>query len=289
VPSFAASCAFGVPSPFDQPKWLSLDYGSRSTLPSDTQAIRSFAQQLSIRLPRLVAIMRRIRNDGVDQGDLDAASRLGADLMKLVDSEAESSVLHRVAARRTKHPEDIVAAPYSLHFSSSTDYDACIYYWQLRLVVLRLHDLVNNAHANIDANGPSAAYAASNSSFPSSKTVPLPACVADVRTEAQRLAKNIIMSWEDCYDRGQFGRSRMSLALPIAWGAIFQFGNFTSLQPSEIHDWLAKRFEWIFPPAQGSGDGQELDILAELLVGGPLHGTFVQIYRAQWRSIMVSE
>ena len=93
---FRTSVASGTASPFDDPRWLQLKPVNRTeTLITEVSRLMQLSFQTFLRLPRLMACVRSLRNEA-GQASITSTLELAQQLMLLGDADAESKLLHRV-------------------------------------------------------------------------------------------------------------------------------------------------------------------------------------------------
>lgn len=129
---FRTSVAEGLPSPFEGAEWITAGpaYRTDGLLPGVVQ-LRNLAQRAYVRLPRLIALIRRVRetpSDLFDREVLNQATTLAIQLNDLQDTEAESQLLHRVHVYQTKDYQAGPFVPYSLCFKTMDEFNAALLY-----------------------------------------------------------------------------------------------------------------------------------------------------------------
>ena len=140
ISTFTDPVLLGVPSPFDRKRWLDLDPCECHAKEPAIVSLRKLSYQLSIRLPRLVAAVRGIRNSGAraPPAMFEAAVELAESLLLLEDPVAESDSLHKIRVTKTAHPIDGLVVPYSFEFPDYQAFEASIYYFMTHIFLHRL-------------------------------------------------------------------------------------------------------------------------------------------------------
>lgn len=98
--AFIGPCVMGVPSPFEAPRWLDADpvllAEDELTAPwKVVSRLRKMSNQLFIRLPRLIMLVKGLQVDP-DREKVTEAIILAKDLLEIEDIDAESAILHHV-------------------------------------------------------------------------------------------------------------------------------------------------------------------------------------------------
>ena len=99
--TFLIPCIQGTKSPFDEAKVLDLNPPSQLKLPPEVGRLRKISNQLIIRLPALIASVRRLRRSDADETLRKDAIDQALKLLALRDKDGESAVLHRVKIVQT--------------------------------------------------------------------------------------------------------------------------------------------------------------------------------------------
>ena len=99
------------------------------------------------------------------------------------------------------------------------DFEACVYYLQLRLLLLRLYHRISVFTQQRSTSTTNEAW-------------------SDPQVKVHGLAKNIAMSWGEGYDRCQLGRVRLALALPAFWASVLDFRTFGPFSLNETYSWI---------------------------------------------------
>ena len=137
--AFRYPVAAGLPSPFDDARWLSLDPPAQTAeAPVEALRLTRLSHQLFIRLPRLIAYMRAVRSQDAS-GSTIRTLELAEELMLLQHSEAENAVLHRVSIVATTDITDKAIIPFSLKYRSLAEHRAAVAYWKSRILLINLY------------------------------------------------------------------------------------------------------------------------------------------------------
>ena len=215
---FEMPVALGCSSPFERLAPLDLESARPEVKSSYISRLRNTGYTLRVHLPRLIMHMRTrrtLRETGAhaESNVSEAAMTLARSLFALEDEEAESALLHSVKVKKTKDlllmtrnspcaigalSADAVMMRYSLDFMSLVEFEAALYYWHSRTLILRLCWRI----------GPSDSYD-----------------YDALATEGRRTAQNIMMTWQYGLEHGLFGRICLLHAVPALWGAITDFGS----------------------------------------------------------------
>ena len=251
--TFQQPLALGQPSPFEKEHWLACEPVRRSTLPAEVAKLRHISNQLFIRVPRLVVAVRTLRTTPSYQASR-LANELAEDLLALRDDEAESQVLHRVNVAKTKHPADSYITPVSFKFNTLADFEGAAFYWQTRVMVCRLCLKV----AAIDQN----------TTIETDK----------VRSDAARMATNIVMTWQFAYGQGIYGVFCALMAMMSLLGVVIDGIQVRSLPIPKMRQWVVQRIDDLLAPWPERRTEAELEEACDLLVGGPLKGMWVEVF-----------
>lgn len=266
---FRTCVAEGVPSPSEEAEWVIAGpaYRTDDLLPG-VPKLRDLAQKTYIRLPRLIAMARRLRETPpqlFDREALDQATTLAIQLNDLQDTDAESQLLHRVHVYQTKDYNTGAIVPYSLRFKTMDEFNASLLYWGARLTVINLYTVLSRIEQNSNklwTSSPSAHY-------------------GDLASHKHRTIIKIMMSWEFTYEDGlTLGSPAMTQAALAVWGAFKGDVSFNGMSTRVIKEWLKGVFQesvagW---PSNSTFDTAQLDEVSEIFVGGPVSGFLKGIY-----------
>jgi hypothetical protein len=184
---------------------------------------------------------------------------LAAELLFSRRPAAENEILHRTKVRQTKSPVVREATQFSLSFTAEADFEACVWYWALRLLLVRL------------------CYRISGSGITTFN-------IENIAQEGRSYASNILMSWEQCCLTGLFRKTHYTLLLHALWGATKDFGNVGKLPEQAMREWILAEYQALLQLPLVSLRS-EIDDSADMFVGGEIRGQFVHILRLSWRGL----
>ena len=252
--------ARGVPSPYDSETWLDILPLGGPEASSEAGCLRRASNRMLIKIPSLVAELRRLRARpdvkgsrvrGDDQCCSSSANDvipLAAHLSALREDAAETRLLRRVKILPTTDPMTAAIVPHALHFTSIDDFSATIMYWSARLTVinpcLKLADLTSDT--NLD--------------------------LSDLRTEHARHTTNLLMAWQYATQLGPFATAWVVKALLHTWAMLRTAREFRGVPGEMVRVWLLPKLnhpfvEWAVPTAEEASESM-LDGMADLIVGG---------------------
>ena len=257
VMTFLRPCALGIASPFDTPRWRSLEPASLARLPHALARVRKLSNVLFLRLPRLITLVRTARIHSVAVPETIAARALTDELLQQQDEAAENEFVLSLKIKKA-HPLIAPLVPFSFSFGTIPRLEAGVYYWETQLMLLRLDWKLRNLHV-------------------SGETLPLP---AEKQTPISRLCNNLLMCCEFGLTLGIVGRFAMTIALSAVWGSLQEFPDV--LEPrltAEKARWLLSRI--LGQPAIGWKPPNEADMddIAGLLAGGPRQGWLCHLFQ----------
>jgi hypothetical protein len=225
--------------------------------------LKALSNEIFIGLPRLVGLVRSLRLQPSPENHLlSDALKLLRSLLELQDLQAEEKMLRDV--RLNSSSEATAASPLgmSLHFTSYKDFEALAYYWQSRLSLfrleLRLYDLSVSSNAQTDITHEPGVF------FRSSWRP---------RTdEMLRLANNILMCSEYAATLGLNKHNRLfAHALVVVWGTTMDITAYGY----DLAGLLLRRIN-IARNQNRTLTAEDMDIAAEIFVGGPPKGRFAE-------------
>ncbi|KAK5108638.1 hypothetical protein LTR62_008129 [Meristemomyces frigidus] len=257
----------GVPSWFEAQHWLKAEpVGPVGAV--EVRRLRQYSHQLCIRLPRLVCAVRAVREDASDLDTVSEAVMLSTELLELEDLDGESWLLHQTKIVATKDSKDIIITPISLQYDELDHMTWALTYWQTRLMVIRLHIILDSLHEY--------------KFFDRERGLPLPSLtetkLASLRKDELRLARNVLMTWQQMREAGPYSTACMSLALLATWTC---FRHHKELRPgvpaSNLALWVVKNMKhswagWLIPPRL-----EVFESICDVLEGGPLDAHMVTL------------
>lgn len=255
--TFHIPVARGQISPFDDPRWYTLEPAGASTLPSELARLKLLGNQLMIRLPRLIIWTRSLRAQS-DETTFEEAIALADELSRLQDLDAESKMRHRIKVISTTHPDDAAFIPFSFHFHSLADLETMVIYWKYHLILGKLRLKLRQLDPG---------YALE---------------VEKLRRSMERMGVNVMMSHQYACDRQQYAHTRGVVAMSTGWTAVWGLWDdrdvFRGISREEWRRWCRERINESIA-IWGFQSGEEMvDEASDLLVGGPLKGMFVAAY-----------
>ncbi|KAF2166359.1 hypothetical protein M409DRAFT_66803 [Zasmidium cellare ATCC 36951] len=258
------ACVQGTPSSFEG---IAPAYYITDDRNGDRAHLRALGDELFIRLPRLVALVRSLQLQSPVQNQLlFEALALSESLLQLQDADAEARLVSTAMAS-----SDSVPAPF--RFASDLDYEALMGYWQSRLSLMRLDQRL---HEWLVMDGAGQAVGTPSSA----------------QSEIMRLVQNILLTCE--YGTMLLLRKRRRLfahAMAVVWEVTRDttlslgedFCNDSSAFPSPassssswsefllrmVNTTLVKK-----PPLTA----EDMDVAAEIFAGGNPQGRFAEQY-----------
>lgn len=256
--TFHIPVARGQVSPFDHPRWYTLEPAGASSLPTEVARLKLLSNQLMIRLPRLILQTRASRNE-LDELKAEKALALTAELAKLQDIEAENKMLHRIKVIKTTKSDDAVFIPFSFEYASLSDLETAVVYWKSQIIFaslrLKLKELIPHYDFDVD----------------------------ELKTSMERMAINIMMSHQHARNRQQYAHARGMVAMPTGWTAVWGLWkdrktNFRGISIDEWRRFNRNRINESIAIWKFQASDKQIDEASDLLAGGPLKGTFVAAY-----------
>lgn len=257
--SFQEPVVLGKASPFEHEEWLELDPAAVMPLPTSAWRLVKIGQQVTLRLPRLIAQVREIR-----QGTVLASSAFrrvfesANKLLALKDDATEEELLRTVTLLSSEPAVELLDPPprtSSFSFKSSQDRDAILLYWATRLMVLKLC-LVLSQIGTSDRE---------EEVFRLRHTIP------QLEHEQGSLVMCLLMCW-----RNGFG----SLSVfTILWGALMGREQVREHSAQSIRDWLIRKQREEMATWELDYDCAHADADADVFAGGPFDGPQVGILR----------
>jgi hypothetical protein len=238
---------------------------------SDRTQLKALSNEIFIGLPRLVGFVRSLRlQPSPDNHLLSDALKLLESLLELQDAQAEERLLQDVEVHSSSEATAASPLGVSLHFAAYKDFEALTYYWQSRLSLLRLEkrlqDLSVSSNAQADIT-----YKPGVFFRPS---------LRPSTDEMLRLAKNILKCSEYATTLGLNKHTRLfSHALVVVWGTTMDIAAHCSHQDAKgtglLTDLLLRRMN-IARREKPYFTAEDMDIAADIFVGGPPKGRFAK-------------
>lgn len=206
--------AQGEASPFETDVWLDAGYCPAYT-GSSMRRLSWIGNNLFLRLPRLIRLVRILRNDPAKQDVAQEAVGLATKLSMLKDPAAETDLLHTSTVKITKTMNVDDARISNVSFGSSSGWlwmGVAVKYWKTMIVLNRL--CVRLSEITTGANDPHPAMKAFD--------------VGLLRAENKRFATNIMMSWPYIFTEcaAVVGIWCMHIGLLAAW-AVFVYPEYS--------------------------------------------------------------
>lgn len=270
--SAVMACIKGTPSPFETVAPVYFATNRMGCSDSDRAQLKALGNELFIRIPRLVRLVRSLRLQTSPQNQLLLdALRLSKTLLRLQDSQAEGRLLRNVKV----HPaSDLdVSSPLreSLHFPSVQDFEALAYYWQSHLSLLRLEWRLYNLSVSNDlhddcTNEPGVSFRPS---------------FGPRANEMFRLVKNIMMCSEYARKLPLNKHCRLfAHAMVVVWGATMDVPVALSHDqegPGPLSNLLLRMVNTVLA-AKPDLTVEDMDTAADIFVGGQLKGRFAELF-----------
>ncbi|KAJ4358346.1 uncharacterized protein N0V89_002928 [Didymosphaeria variabile] len=231
---------------------------------SDRAQLKSLSNEVFIRLPRLVRLVRSLRLQmPLQHKVLLSALKLSENLLELQDPQAEEMLLRNVKLHTSSDSYADSLSRQSLQFACYKDFEALANYWQSRLSLLRikwrLHGLYNELGGVFQPS------------------------LGPIIDEMLRLAKNILMCSE--YAATLLLNKHFRLfahAMVIVWGVTMNvpeaFGHDQARNGRNILSSLLLQRVNRALKAKPAFTAEDINIAAEIFVGGPLSGRFAELF-----------
>lgn len=258
--SFGVACATGTASPFEDGTWTQLEPVISPSMTIDALALRKIASIFFMRVPTLLAHVRSLREMAgyIDRDTTLSTGKIASELILYRDDVAESAILHRVRIAKTKDESSRHVVPYSYTFFNVDDFNAVVLYWSMK-------QFLNNLCIALCG------------------LIPEPLCpfkkdsIQAMKDENQRHATNLMMSWEFAETLGPFETLWVAKGLLQGWLELRRTEMFKNVPTVAVRAWALPKLnhqfnEWLSEDVKES----DMDVAADLLVGGPLIGFIAQ-------------
>lgn len=243
----------GESSGFDSPRWLKLLPQVSSVDGTEKQRLGKTTIELMVKLPRLIRLVRSVREYGQDAKATLHALDLAEELLPCENQTAETNVLRAVKVLPTKDPCNAAIAAYSLQFEDYHQYRAAVQYWTARLFVLRLCQVLSELTAT---------------SFDS----------AALRAEQLRMAANIVMSWQYNSSLRPFGPLNLLMRFFALWGVLMTIeDDFRGVAVADVRAWVLLCFNADTGKKRRNRKKEDLDGVARAFAGGPVEVSYVEM------------
>lgn len=268
------ACIQGTPSPFESIARAYFASDRIGCSNSDQAQLKALGSELFIRIPRLVGLVRSLRLQPSSQNQLRLdAFRLLRSFLKLQDSQAEERLLRKIIVLPSNDPDATSPLRQSLHFTSIDEFEALAYYWQNRLSLLRLEQRLHDLSLSSDVQAENTdELAVSFRLFFGPRT-----------NEMFRLVKNILMCAEYAGTLPLRKHDRLfTHAMLIVWGVVMDVPlalcNIRDREGTGSLSELLLRRVNITLAAKPDLTLEDMDMAADIFVGGQPKGRFVELY-----------
>ncbi|KAF2502201.1 hypothetical protein BU16DRAFT_576252 [Lophium mytilinum] len=268
------ACIQGTPSPFEN---VARGYFANNRIghsDSDRTQLKALGSELFIRIPRLVGLVRSLRLQPCPQNQLLLdALRLSNSLLTLQDSEAEGRLLRNIKAHPLNDHDAASPLRQRLLFASVEDFEALAYYWQNRLSLLRLEQRLHDISVSSGVH-------ANDTAEPGVSVLP---SFGPRANEVFRLVTNILMCAEYALTLPLRKHDRLfAHAMVLVWGVMIDMpAALSHTQDGEgigpLSELLLRRVN-IALPAKPDLTVEDMDVAADIFVGGLPKGRFVELY-----------
>lgn len=272
------ACVQGTPSAFESIDPAYYVSGSQvGDTNSDRAQLRGLADELFVRLPRLVMLVHTIRRQTTLQDELlSQALALAKSLLQLQDKAAEARLTNTAKARiRTVTTKPSVERSMSsvFQFASDLDFEAVMGYWQCRLSLLRLDQFLYEWHG---VQTSSSAHVEITQLVQNIFMACEYATTLRLRKRRRLFAHAMVVVWEVVRDPA-FAPEDDSRD---AFSSCLVYQSVSTLRKHELHQWL----EFVLsmsnmalaarPPLTTA----DMDVAAEIFAGGDPRGRFAELY-----------
>lgn len=256
---FCVPVARGTASPFDLPHLRDYAPIARHNLSEHFEKLRHIGNQVFIRLPCLIALVRTVRHNMQQRkACISKAIKLARELLDLLSPEAESEALHQVTVVRTSDRECAGIHPWSFKYRHVGEMKAAVLYWEMHIFLARLC-LKLDSLASTD-----------NEQY---------FYAARLKTENSRMITNVLMSWQFARSHSHGGLLGFTQTLAVAlWGAMSDIEEYRGVPSEVLRMYMLRRFPDSMQGWPSDLKPAEMDEAAELFAGGPLRGFMVETY-----------
>jgi hypothetical protein len=229
--------------------------------------LRAIGVEMFMRVPRAVGLVRRLRQGEGRTRMLGEARGLVEELLGLKDEEAEHRVLRDVEVRDSAKGDAVVKQSWG--FTCVEDFEALAYYWQNRLVLLRLEEQLDHLPALGADPSDELAICCRPRYGPSTN-------------EMFTLVKNILMCAE--YVSALWLRKHDRLyahGMVAVWGVTRNMpGAVSDVQSGDADIFWERSLRILNVVLRAKPDlaAEDIDIAADIFVGGPPEGKYVELY-----------
>ncbi|KAK4928106.1 hypothetical protein LTR49_005044 [Elasticomyces elasticus] len=261
IPPATTSCMGGEVSPLEKlgggiVSWLEPSMSGKAESILD---LKSTANDLCCRIPRLIWAVREhfTQEDRLGCG-LAHTCHLAKELLHYTAEYAENAALHDVHIVRVVHSTDSLVSRYSMLYHHYWRFEALVRYWTARLTIIRVSfrlQSVSTTKNNLEIDARQV-----------------------LCKQATYLMRQLLMSHG--YARKISTPSRRRLwahALVTVWGALADFAFAAEEKTAFLRSWVLQEVNLTLIPSMRFSR-YDLDHAAELMVGGPLGGSYARLY-----------
>ncbi|KAK4980623.1 hypothetical protein LTR42_000931 [Elasticomyces elasticus] len=261
IPRATPSCMRGEISPLEKLGGgiVSFLEASMSGKAESILDLKSTANDLCCRIPRLIWAVREhfTQEDRLGWGLADAC-HLAKELLRYTAESSENAVLHDVHIVRVVHSTDSLVSQYATFYHDYWRFEALVRYWTARLTIIRVSfrlQSVSTTKNNLEIDARQV-----------------------LCKQATYLVRQLLMSHG--YARKISTPSRRRLwahALVTVWGALADFAFAAEEKTTFLRSWVLQEVNLTLTPSMRFSR-YDLDHAAELMVGGPLGGSYARLY-----------
>ncbi|KAK3709669.1 hypothetical protein LTR37_010696 [Vermiconidia calcicola] len=254
-----ALAAMGQPSPFEKSPTFDQFESTVSSSSVHVVRLRALAHSIFVRMPRLIVYSKDLRTPARSPGystvsTVEVLTLLASECLAIEDIVVEDALLHRVHVNRSMDSRVAAVIPYSFTFNNLADFDAAIYYWQARLLIVRLCWHIGGHCSSF-----------SKDSF---------------SREGLRTVQNLLMSWQyGIREAAVCGMFRLFHALPALWGALNDFGNPSKVSLPILQSWLLQPANSFYEAVIGDVTPEVMDQAADVYIGGETSKDFMEPFK----------
>ncbi|KAK5730182.1 hypothetical protein LTR15_000116 [Elasticomyces elasticus] len=220
--------------------------------------LKSTANNLCCRIPRLIwAVREHFTQEVRLECGLAHARYLANELLHYTAEYAENAALHDVQIVRVVHPTDSLVSQYAMLYHHYWRFEALVRYWTARLTIIRVSLRLRSVSTT-------------KNNFEIDRQV--------LCKQATYLVRQLLMSHG--YARKISTPSRRRLwahALVTVWGTLADFAFAAEEKTAFLRSWVLQEVNLTLTPSIRFSR-YDLDHAAELMVGGPLGGSYARLY-----------
>nr|POF01415.1 hypothetical protein CFP56_21364 [Quercus suber] len=243
----------GKPSKFDRPEWLDIPPPRGiSTSYFVAEKLVTCRLKATVRLPRLIALIRKLRNEPEDVLALDRAIKLAGELLGLLWLE-DHALQPKLQLKRTSITDDARHVPFSFYCSES-DFHRLIHqtlHWASKIILGGLCERI--CEYGVPPGWPN---------------------LSELRNTNRICADSICMSIEMAVQLAPYGPVRLFGPMFVAWGAYWRQQHAAADENLRVKmDWLRRKGNELL--SAGSGNmhpihDTALIFMNDRMQGGPM-------------------